>query len=608
MPRLQDFARKVHVLASIPGHFDRAEIWPVRRILTRHARHVVLAATIAAAFAVAGCRQAPPQPAPAETRAATRGGHLIVNVRAEPQSFSWYTRHDGTTQLLTLLTQARLIRVNRQTQAIEPWLAESWTRSEDGLRYTLKLRPNVQFADGHPFTADDVVFSFRAAYAPNSAMADSFHVNGRPLRAKAVTPATVEVVFPGPFGPGLRLLDNLPILPRHKLQAALDAGTFGEAWGLSAPLTGITGLGPFVLSEYAPGQRMVFARNDRYFRRDADGAALPYLDGITVEIVPEQDAQILRLQAGESDMPAYEVRPEDYAPLKRAADSGAIQLIDVGPALDADGLWINLRPNAFKGDPRAGWIQRDELRQAISLAVDRQSFADTVFLGAATPVFGPITPANKLWYSDDVPHTSHDVGRAKSLLATIGLADRDGDGLLEDPQRIPARFTLLTQKGQTALERGAAVIRDHLRAVGLTVNVVALEGNALVTQFLSGKPYDAVYFHLSASDTDPALNADFWTSSGGAHVWNPGQQTPATDWERRMEEAIARHTTSLDERERQRAFTEAQKIFAEHLPMVHFAAPQIYVAASKRATNLTPAALRPQLLWSADTIAVAHQP
>jgi peptide/nickel transport system substrate-binding protein len=608
MPRLQCFARNVDLPRAIARRSTWAEFWPVGQILTGHARHlhiaVLLALALSAALLVAGCRQAPPHSRTTETVAATRGGHLIVNVRTEPQSFSWYTRHDGTTQLLTLLTQARLVRVNRQSQVIEPWLAESWTRSEDGLRYTLKLRPNVAFADGHPFTADDVVFSFRAAYAPNSALADSFHANGKRLHAKAVTPTTVEIVFPGPFGPGLRLLDNLPILPKHKLQDALDAGAFAEAWGLSTPLTAITGLGPFVLSDYAPGQRMVFTRNDRYFRRDADGTSLPYLDRITVEIVPEQDAQILRLQTGQSDMPAYEVRPEDYAPLKRAADKGAIQLIDVGPALDADGLWFNLRPNAFKTDARAGWIQRDELRQAISLAVDRQAFADTVFLGAATPVFGPITPTNKLWYSDEVPRTPHDLARAKSLLATIGLEDRNGDGLLENPQGTPARFTLLTQKGQTALERGAAVIRDHLKPLGLTVNVVALEGNALVSQFLSGKPYDAVYFHLSTSDTDPALNADFWMSSGGAHVWNPGQQTPSTDWERKMDEVIERHTTTLDERERQRVFTEAQKIFAEHLPMVHFAAPRIYVAATKRVKNLTPTALRPQLLWSADTIAV----
>ena len=305
-------------------------------------------------------------------------------------------------------------------------------------------------------------------------------------------------------------------------------------------------------------------------------------------------------------MSAYEVRPQDYSPLKRAADAGTIQLLDLGPGLDADGFWINLRPGAFAGDPRESWIQRDELRQAISLAVDRQAFADTVFLGAATPVFGPITPANREWYSNDVPHPPHDVARANALLASIGLIDRDGDHVLDDAHGRAARFTVLTQKGQTALERGAAVLRDQLKAIGLTVDVVMLEGNAVVQRFLSGKGYDAVYFRFGATDADPAISPDFWLSTGSSHVWNLAQKSPATQWEREIDAAMAKNITSLDEGERRAAFIAAQTIFAAHAPVVYFAAPRIYVAAAARVKNLTPSVLRPQLLWSADTIAVAH--
>ena len=88
----------------------------------------------------------------------------------------------------------------------------------------------------------------------------------------------------------------------------------------------------------------------------------------------------------------------------------------------------NLKPGAFAADPRAAWLQRDELRRAISMGVDRQLFADTVFLGAAVPVFGPVTPANKKWYSADAPHAPHNPAGARRLLASIGLTDRNGDG------------------------------------------------------------------------------------------------------------------------------------------------------------------------------------
>jgi peptide/nickel transport system substrate-binding protein len=227
-----------------------------------------------------------------------------------------------------------------------------------------------------------------------------------------------------------------------------------------------------------------------------------------------------------------------------------------------------------------------------------------VFLGAGVPVFGPVTPANKKWFESDVSHPPHDPARAKTLLATIGLMDRNGDGLLEDSRGAPARFTLITQRGQTSVERGAAVIRDELKKIGFTVDVVALEGNAVVQRLTTGQGYEATYFHVGMTDTDPGLTLGYWLSSGSFHVWNIGEKTPATAWERQIDELMARQTSSLDERERKRLFDEVQKIFADHLPIVHFAAPRIFVAASARVTSLTPAVQRPQLLWSADTIAV----
>ncbi len=531
---------------------------------------------------------------------------LIVSVRSEPSSFNWFTHRDATTHLITLLTQARLVRINGATQELEPWLAEGWSRSTDGLRYTVQLRPDLVFSDGVPVTSEDVVFSFAAASDPSSALGDAIAVGEGRLTATAVGSHTVLITFPAPFGPGLRLLDALPILPRHKLERALREGTFHSVWSASAPVADVVGLGPFVLAEHVPGDRLVFNRNLHYFRKDAAGVALPYLEHLVVQIMPSQDAQILAFEAGQNDGSASEVRPEDYAPLKRLAAEGRAQLLDLGAAFDPDGLWINLKRGAFDGDPRRDWIQREELRRAISLGVDRQVFADTVFLGAAAPAFGPVTSANKRWYSEAVPRPPHDPAGARALLASIGLTDRNNDGLLDDPHGTVARFTLLTAKGQTPLERGAAVIRDELKKLGLSVDVVALESNALVNQFLSGKGYDAVYFHLTTSDTDPASQLDFWMSTGGSHVWNLGPRTVATPWEREIDDLMRRQTSTLDETERQRVFADAQRLFSEHLPMIYFAVPRVFVAASTRMTNLTPALSRPQLLWAADTISVTR--
>lgn len=571
---------------------------------TRNHRTFIAAALALVAAASAGCRSKAGQGiAPGTT--VPHGGELVVSIRTEPRTFNRLAARDTSTDLVSILTQARLVRINRVTQEVEPWLAERWSRSDDGLRYTIKLRPNVTFSDGHPFTADDVVFSFDAVYdeKTGSALADSLQMGGRKLQVVAADPSTVVVTFPAPFAPGLRILDNLPIVPRHKLEAALKAGTFASAWGLSTPPADIVGLGPFVLSEYMPGQRLVFARNPHYWRTDASGTRLPYLDRMTADIIPEESAEILRLESGQIDMTFSSVASESYALVKRAADAGRVKLMDLGVAYDADSFWFNLKPGAFTSDPRAPWLQRDELRLAISMAVDRQLFADTVFLGAGVPVYGPVTPSNKKWHAADAPHTPHDPVRARALLASIGLSDRNGDGALENAHGQPARFTLLTQKGRPSLERGAAVVRDELKKVGLVVDVVSLEGGALIQRILSAN-YDSVYFDPATTDTDPAINPDFWFSSGSAHFWNMMQKTPATEWEKRIDELMARQIASSDEAERKRIFDEVQKIFAEHLPVIYFVAPRIYVAASARVTNLTPAVARPQLLWAADSIAV----
>jgi peptide/nickel transport system substrate-binding protein len=517
-----------------------------------------------------------------------------VSVRTEPRNFTRLgdAREEGT-DLVALLIHAGLVRINRVTDEVEPWLAESWTRSADGRQLTIKLRPNVQFSDGHPFTADDVAFSFDAVYA--SPVGDSLKIDGKPLVARVVDPLTVTVTFPQLFAPGVRLLDNIVMLPKHKLEAALRNHTLDKTWGIATPPSELVGLGPFVLTSYQPGQRMTFVRNPHYWRRDEKGAQLPYVDRVTMDVIPDESTQLLRLQSGETDVSGSAIPAELYASLKQSASAGKVHLYDLGPALYPDWLAFNLKPGAFAGDPRASWIQRDELRQAISFAVDRKLFADTVFLGAADPVYGPVSPSNKVWYWSGTPAIPHDPGRAKKLLESIGVT----------PQH-PARFTILVMKGRPNYERGAAVIRDEMAKLGVIVDVAAIEGNALIQQILSAR-YDAVYFGFSLSDTDPTINADFWPSTGGEHFWDREQKTPATPWEAMLDELFRRLGASVDMAERKRIFDEMQRIFIEHQPMVYFASPRVFVASTNRVGNVTPTVVPPRLLWSPDTITLSSR-
>ena len=563
-----------------------------------------MAAGLVAALLLALYLRSDETPSPAA--APRRGGQIVASIRGEPRSFNRLVARDQPTELLTILTQGRLVRINRATFELEPWLAEKWDSSADGRVHTLHLRPGVTWSDGAAFTSADVLFSLQAVFDPKaqSVLADSLLAGGQPIRATAPDAQTVVIRFAAPSGPGLRLLDNLPILPRHKLQDALAAGRFASAWSSGTPPAELAGTGPFVVREYQPGQRVVLDRNPRYWRRAADGGPLPYLDRLVLEIVPEQNAELLRLQSGEIDLTTGELRPEDYVPIRQAEERGRLRLIELGVGPDADAFWFCLKPEVKGKDPRFAFVRRPEFRQAISHAVDRETFAETVFLGAAVPVWGPVTPGNRGWFWPDVPRYPHDDARARALLAGIGLEDRDGNGVVEDARGTEARFTVLTQRGIGGYERGIAVLREELGRIGIVLDIAPLEFGAMIQRMLACD-YDAMYYRPVASDLDPAGNMDFWLSAGSAHFWNLEQRAPATDWERRIDTLMLEQAASLDPERRRQQFTAVQRIFAENVPVLYFVAPRMYYAHSVRLRGVVPSVQRPPVLWNADSLSVA---
>ena len=536
---------------------------------------------------------------------ATKGGTLTSSLRSEPRTFNRLVARDVPVDLFSILTGSKLVRVNRATQEVEPALAEKWTVSADSLTYTLTLRDGVTWSDGTLFTSADVLFTFQAIYDPkvDSLLASALKIGGKPLTLAAPDAKTVVVTFPSTFGPGIALLDNAPVVPKHKYEAALKAGTFAKAIGVDTPPADLVSIGPFKLTTYAPGQRLVFDRNPAYWKKDVTGLQLPYLDQVILEIVPDQNAELVRLQSGQFDMLQQQIRSEDIATLRPLEEQGKLRLIELGVGADPDLFFFNLRSPYWAKDPRREWITTKEFRQAISHAIDREAFANSVFLGAGVPIWGPVTPGNQQWFSPNVRRYGHSVERAREILSGLGLANRDADEWLEDPKGTEARFTVIAYRGNSSVERGAAILRDELKPVGIAVDVVLLEQGALIQRMLKGD-FESIYFVVTQTNLDPAMNSDFWLSSGSAHLWNIGQPKPATDWEKEIDDLMGVVMSSVDQTERKRAFNDIQKIFADNLPVLYFVAPRLYMGVSTRTGGLTPSILRPQLLWNADRITV----
>jgi peptide/nickel transport system substrate-binding protein len=468
------------------------------------------------------------------------------------------------------LTAATLVRINRSTDDLEPWLAESWIPSEGNLIYTVKLRPGLTSADGAALTAADAAQSLGAIEAA-----------GQPVTVRVLDPLTLELRFGAPFAPGLRLLDRRPI----------------------------QGFGPFV--EDPPDAKRsgprTFKRNPRYWRKAANGSSLPYLDELVLASSLPGPAQ-----AGEHDFADSPVRVEDVEALKKLEQSGKARLFELGPGLDADALWFApaasasaaspLRRDKDGSDNDRPWLGSETLRLAISAAVNRREYCKQVFYGACDPMAGPVSPANAAWFNPDFPLGQANAQLARAMLAESGLRDRTGDGILDDAARRPLRFSLLIRRDVPSAARAAAFLAGTLKEIGVLVDVTPLAPEALAARRQKGN-YDAMYDRIEVRDTDPAMNLDFWLSSGAANVWNPARVGPPADWERQIDQLMLKNAATFDRVERLQAFVDAQKIYLQHLPAIFFGTPHVRIVTSVRVLNATPSPLRPHVLWNAENLA-----
>src|SRR5712692_3764240 len=225
----------------------------------------------------------------------------------------------------------------------EPALAKSWKVSPDGRRYTLQLRSGLRFSDGHALDADDVVFTFQVYQDEkiNSPQRDLLIIGGQPIRVEKVDATTVRFELAQPYAAAERIFDSLAVLPRHLLEKPYQEGKFSQAWALNTEPGQLAGLGPFRVREYVPGQRLVLERNPHYWKQDRKGNRLPYLNEIEFLIVPNQDAQVIRFQAGDTDV-LDRISAENYNVLEREQAQRGYRLYDLGPGLEFNFLFFNL--------------------------------------------------------------------------------------------------------------------------------------------------------------------------------------------------------------------------------------------------------------------------
>jgi len=515
------------------------------------------------------------------------GGVLRVGVRSDPLTWNRLLATDAVTHEITEQVHAALVRVNRVTEEVEPALAESWSFSDEGRELTFRLRPEVFFSDGEPFTAEDVVFTFQALHDPEvaSPLVETALVDGEPLLPEALDSRTVRFRLKRRTAVVERIFDSIPMLPRHRLQKSLAVGAFVAEYGVGAPVDGIVGLGPFVLERYVPGQRVILRRNPHYWKSEEDGDRLPYLDGIVYEIIPDASALMLRFRAGELDI-LSPLSPEDFLSLEESGRPD-LRLHNLGPGTPTERLWFNLNPESPVSRPKRAWFSDLSFRRAVSLAIDRPAIGKAVYLDLASPAAGPVSPANRKWRNEDIEATVSDVESAKRFLATAGFVWGE-DGALVGPGGERVRFTLLTNADNPYRIKTAAVMQEDLARLGIEMNLVPLDFASLLGRLTRSFDYEACLLGIKFTDSDPSAELPFWLSRSPFHVWHPAQSQPGTPWEARIDRLMEEQMLVTEHASRKALFDEVQWLVAEQLPVIDLVVPHALLGVTARVGNLKP--------------------
>jgi len=513
---------------------------------------------------------------------AQEGGELRFSLRTEPKTFDPLKVEDDASATIRYLTGGVLVRVNRETQDLEPELAVSWKVSKDGRQISFRLRSGVSFSDGSPFTAEDVAYTIQLLMDPalHSATGDAFRSGTGNVETKIISPTQISIRFPAQVSGLDRLFDQVAILSQHSARKEMSV------------------LGPFMVADYKPGSSVLLKRNPNYWKTDEQGRKLPYLDSIRLDIQPNRDVEMLRFKRDEIDL----INSLDSEYFDKLAATAPQLVHDAGPSLDSEQLWFNEVMTSPIPGYKKDWFRSANFRRAISQAINRDDLSRVVFHGHAQPAMGPFSPANKFWFNSRLKPQTYSPDAALKALQSDGF--RMENGALKDKDGNAVVFSIITNAGNKARERMAVLIQDDLQKIGIHVNVVTLDFPSLIERMTQTFDYEAILLGLTNVGLDPSEQMNVWLSSSENHQWNPSEKAPETAWEAEIDRLMRAQASSADPKKRKESFDRVQEIAVDEAPFIYLVNRNALSAVAAKVQGASPVIMVPQTYWNAERLAV----
>ncbi len=419
----------------------------------------------------------------------------------------------------------------------QPYLARSWTVSEDGLQYEFQLVENAVFHDGRPITVDDVAFSLdivRANHPFGRSMFDAVaNVETPDAHRLRLTLSYPQPALLAAMSPLL-----LPVLPRHVYST--------EPIQSHPANLNVIGSGPFRLVEFKPGEHIIMERHEAFFRESR-----PYLDRLVFVINKESVISILAVERGDIHyLPFAGMRLSD---LPRLESNTRLKVT-------SDGYEALGATNYLEINHRKAPLNDVRVRQALAYAMDKDFIINKLQLGKTVRMDGPLTQSHPFYSGPDLQVYPHDLDKAKALLDEAGLAP-DAKGV-----RVTLTLEWLPDVNVNSQQPVAQVLKSQLAKAGINIELRANSDFPSWAARISNWEYDLSMNGMwNYPDPIIGVNRAYLSTNqkkGVIYSNTEGYENP------RVDEILLEAAREPSFDKRKRLYAEFQSIVTRELPLI----------------------------------------
>jgi len=489
---------------------------------------------------------------PGQAGEPVEGDWVIRRLQGEPKTLNPVTARDMYARFVNEYVYDSLVDRSKKTLEIVPWLAESYTISDDRLEYTFKLKRDVRFHDGAPMTARDVEFTFKRIKDPTVDAANLRNYYRDIESIDVIDDYTVKFKCTKPYWLALEFAGGYPVMPRH----VFEKGDFNNHPNGRHPI----GTGPYKFVKWETGREIVLERNDDYWGEKA------YLDRIVFKIITDDTVAMQLFKRGEIDV---------YR--RMTAEQWVRQT--TGPEFERRAYKLaydELGYSYIGWNMRRPYFADKRVRRAMTHLIDRQGIIDTIRYGLAKIVTGNFY-INGPVYDHTIEPWPHDPAEARRLLDEAGWADHDGDGI-RDKGGVKFRFEFLIPTGSTMSEQLATIMQEDLKKVGIEMSIRKLEW-ATFEQQVHERKFDATTMSWGMPiEGDPYQT---WHSSQAAKGSNYVGFVNAE-----ADKIIEEGRREFDAEKRRAMYRRLHAILHEEQPYTFFYCPQQLTVVDRRFENV----------------------